>query len=132
MGDLGAVANEDQQAGAGESDNQDRRVALVVLVCAITFSLFIADPGRARAAAACVGVFGTTIWSRWHLRHNVWFWIALAVLAAVHLPLIFRVRWSDASLPAYGLLPIMLADFAFVCGPIWLIENAMSRDSKIG
>ena len=55
----------------------------------------------------------------------------LVLLAALHLPLILLVRWSDASLPAYGLIPIALVDFAYVCGPIWLIENALSRESKI-
>jgi hypothetical protein len=130
-GDLGTVANGDLQTSAGESDKQDRKVALVILVCAITFSLFIVDPGRARAIAVCVGVFGTTIWTRQHLRRKVWFWIVLVVLAALHLPLIFLVRWSDVSLPAYGLIPITLVDYAFVCGPIWLIEEALSRESKI-
>jgi hypothetical protein len=115
-----------------ETDNQDRKVALVILICVmIPVSLFFADLGRARAAAVCAGVFGLTIWTRRHLKHKVWFWIVLVLLAALHLPLILLVRWSDASLPAYGLIPIMLVDYAFVCGPIWLIEEALSRESKI-
>jgi hypothetical protein len=114
-----------------DTENQNRKVALVILLCTAPLSFVIADPGRARAAAVCAGVFGYTIWSRWHLRHKVWFWIVLALLAAAHLPLILLVRWSDTSLPPYGLIPIMLVDLAYVCGPIWLIEEAMSKDSKI-
>ena len=45
--------------------------------------------------------------------------------------LILLVRWSDASLPAYGLIPIGLVDYAFVCGLIWLIEEALLSESKI-
>ena len=112
--------------------NQDRKVSLVILFCVmIPISFFIADPGRARAAAVCAGVFAITIWTRRHLRHKSWFWSVLVVLAVLHLPLIFLVRWSDVSLPAYGLIPIMPVDYAFVCGPIWLIEEALSSESKI-
>ena len=106
-------------------------MALAILLGVAPVYFLIADPGRARAAALCAAVFGTTIWTRRHLRHKVWFWIVLVLLAALHLPLILLVRWSDASLPAYGLIPIALVDFAYVCGPIWLIENALSRESKI-
>lgn len=112
-------------------ENQDRKVAMVILLCVAPLFFFMADPGRARAAAVCAGVFGITIWTRRHLRHKIWFWIVLVVLAALHLPLIFLVRWSDAGLPAYGLIPITLVDYTFVCGPIWLIEEALSRESKI-
>lgn len=104
----------------------------MILFCVmIPISFFIADPGRARAAAVCAGVFALTIWTRRHLRYKVWFWIVLVLLAALHLPLILLTRWSDESVPAYGLIPIMLVDFAFVCGTIWLIEEAMSSESKI-
>lgn len=113
------------------TDDQDRKFSLLILFCVmIPISLIIADPGRSRAAAVCAAVFAITIWTRRHLRHKVWFWIVLVVLAALHVPLILLARWSDASLPAYGLIPIMLVDYAFVCGPIWLIEEALSRESK--
>jgi hypothetical protein len=112
--------------------NQERKVSLVIFFCVmIPISCFIADPGRARAAAVCAAVFVITIWTRRHLGHKVWFWTVLVILATLHLPLILLVRWSDASLPVYGLVPIMLVDFAFVCGPIWLIEEALSSESKI-
>jgi len=56
----------------------------------------------------------------------------LLLLAAAHFPLILLIHWPDASFPGgFGLIPIALLDYAFVCGPIWLIEEALSRDSKI-
>jgi hypothetical protein len=110
---------------------QNRKVALVILLCSAPLMFVFAGPGRARPAAVCASAFGVTIWSWRNLRHKVWFWIVLVLLAAAHLPLILLVRWSDASLPVNGLIPIMLVDFAYVCAPIWLIENAMSRDPKV-
>lgn len=109
-------------------------MSLVIFLFAAPFFVAFAihgDLGRARAAAVCASVFGVTIWSRRHLMRKAWFWIVLLLLAVAHVPLILLVPWSDAGLPVYGLLPIALVDFAYVCGPIWLIENAMSRDSKI-
>ena len=76
-------------------------------------------------------MFGTTIWVRRHLRRKVWFWVVLALLGAAHVPLILMVHWSFENYRANGLLGIALLDFAYVCGPIWLIENALSRESKI-
>ena len=70
-----------------DTDKQERKVSFVILFCVmIPISFFIADPGRARAATVCAGVFAITIWTRRHLRHKVWFWIVLALLAALHLP----------------------------------------------
>ena len=115
-----------------ESNNQHRTVALVILLCVmLPLDFLIADPGRARATAICAGVFGTTIWTRRHLRHKVWFWTVLVLLAAAHVPVILWVRWSSEWISAYGLLGMALIDFAYVCGPIWLIEEALSRESKI-
>jgi hypothetical protein len=117
-----------------DTDTQDRKVAFVILLCAAPFFFFFlmhGGLGRARAAAVFVGVFSTTIWTRRHLRRKVWFWIVLAILAAGHVPLILLVHWSDAWISSYGLLGMGLIDFAYVCGPIWLIEEAMSRESKI-
>jgi len=115
-----------------DSENQDHRVALVILLCVAPVYFLIADPGRARAAAGCAAVFGITIWTRRHLRRKVWFWVVLVLLAAAHVPLILFVRWSNVSMPPPVLLGAALVDFAYVCGPIWLIEEALSRDSKIG
>lgn len=114
-----------------EAEKQNLKAALVILLCSAPLWFLFADLGRARAAAVSASVFALTIWSRRHLRNKVWFWIVLALLAAAHLPLILLVRWSDSYLGPYGLIPIMLVDYAFVCGPIWLIEEALSSESKI-
>ena len=114
-----------------DTEKQTRKVALVVGLCTVPL-LFVLDTGRATAAAVCVCAFGLTIWSRWHLRRKVWLWIVLSLLAAAHLPLILFIHWPDARFPGgYGLIPLALLDYAFVCGPIWLIEEALSSESKI-
>jgi hypothetical protein len=36
---------------------------------------------------------------RWKLRQQVWFWITMTILAALHLPLILLVPWSTKWIP---------------------------------
>lgn len=114
-------------------DRLTRKAALVVGLCSTPFYFAFAilgNPGRGRAAAMCAFVFFTTIWLRWDLRGKAWFWITLALLVAVHLPLLFLVRWSNTNYPGVTLLPIGLADLAIVYGPIRLLEIVVSRRSK--
>lgn len=110
---------------------EDRIAMAVILLCAALIYFLIADPGRARAAAVCGIVFGYTIWSRRRLRRRVWFWMALLLLAASHVALISLVRWTNMWMSPQALLGVALVDLAYVCGPIWLIEEALSRESKI-
>lgn len=114
-----------------DTEKQNMKVALVILICSAPLLFLFADQGKARAVAVCASVFGVTIWSRRHLRRKVWFWIVLALLGASHVPLILLVHWSNESLPPPVLMGMMLVDFACVCGSILLIEEAMSRESKI-
>jgi hypothetical protein len=102
------------------------------MLCSAPFFLvfsILGDPGRGRAVAICVAIFFTTIWLRWDLKGKIWFWITLATLFAVHLPVLLLVRWSNASYAGAALLPIALADLAVVYGPIRLLEMAVSRRS---
>jgi hypothetical protein len=112
-------------------ESKDRIAIVVIILCAVLIDSLIADPGRARAAAVCGMVFGYTIWSRRRLRRRVWFWVALLLLAASHVVLISFVRWTNDWMPPQALLGVALIDLAYVCGPIWLIEEALSRESKI-
>lgn len=117
-----------------DTDNQDRKIAFLILLCSVPFALpfmIHGDDGRATAAGLCACVFGETIWVRRHLRRKIWFWIVLALLATAHVPLILMVHWSFPGVGPYRLIGVALLDFAYVCGPIWLIENALSSESKI-
>ena len=133
MAAFGAFILEDtDKQNLEESDGENRKVALViVLFVMIPLYLLIKDPGRARAAAVCACVFAYTIWSRRRLRRKVWFWAVLLLLAASHAVLILFVHWSNEWMSPQALLGVSLLDFAYVCGPIWLIEEALSRESKI-
>ncbi|HEX5438986.1 MAG TPA: hypothetical protein VFW98_17675 [Gemmatimonadaceae bacterium] len=45
---------------------------------------------------ACIAVLGVVIAIKWKLRRHVWFWMVLAILAALHAVLLWYVPWPAA------------------------------------
>jgi hypothetical protein len=66
-----------------------------------------------------IAVIGFTIALKRRLGRHAWFWITIAVLAAVHVPLILLVPWSSKWLPASAFAAIDSAD---LCVMIWIIS----------
>ena len=124
----GAPMNElnDNQA----PDPFTRKWLLVVILCIVPlFFLFavLGNPGRGRAAAICGGVGMTAIRACWNLRKYVWFWIALAVMVALHVALVLFIPWGDKSYPGYALLPVAALDYGIVYGSFKLVEKVLMR-----
>lgn len=99
---------------------------LAMLLATPVFFLFayLGDAGRGRAAAVSVGVIILAARARWDLRREVWYWTAIAVVAACHIPLLLFVSWTEKNYPGYALLPIAVLDFAAIYGAIKLVEKA--------
>lgn len=60
---------------------------------------------------------------RWDLREHIWFWLITVSVLALHVPLLFLLRWPDGWLPAIGTLPIALVDLLIYLGAAALIEK---------
>ena len=63
--------------------------------------------------------------TRWELRKRVWFWVTIALVVVLHMPIVLLVHWSDNRYPGVALLPAVLADYGVVYGCIKLVEMAM-------
>jgi hypothetical protein len=93
----------------------------------VTF-LYNADAGL----AACI-VFGVLLFAikiRWHLRKHIWFWAIIAVVLALHIPLVFMVRWPHGLPTLFYTMPLGIADFLIISGALRLAENLFSKDSS--
>jgi hypothetical protein len=68
---------------------------------------------------------------RWNLRRHGWFWVTIVVVLALHIPLIFLVRWPQTHVPtiAYS-MPLGVADFLAISGALSLAEKLFSKDSS--
>ena len=55
---------------------------------------------------------------KWSLRRRTWFWGLMAVITALHVPLILSIPWPGTWIPAVMLAPFMYVDFYAV---IWIV-----------
>jgi hypothetical protein len=65
---------------------------------------------------------------RWKLRVHAWFWVTIALIMALQIPLLFIVRWPRTNIPTIAFaLPIGIADFLLISGAISLAEKVFSK-----
>ncbi len=78
-----------------------------------------------------LGLVMIAIRLRWRLRRHPWFWATILLILALHVPLLFIVRWPQSSVPtiAYS-LPLGIVDFLLITGALSLAERVFSKDSS--
>jgi hypothetical protein len=89
--------------------------------------------GKAELGFTSCLVLGMTMLAvklRWRLRKHTWFWAAIVLVLALHVPLLFIVRWPDSKVPtiAYS-LPLGIVDFLLIMGAVGLAEKLFSKGS---
>jgi hypothetical protein len=88
-----------------------------------------ADMGLAVFIVLGVGIVAIKI--RWNLRKHIWFWAIIAIILALHVPLVFIVRWPQGSVPTlFYTLPFGLVDFLIISGALKLAEKLFSNSSS--
>jgi hypothetical protein len=107
-----------------------RNFLWVIIAAVLTSPLFFlfdqqGKPGTGRAAWICAFVFLVVLKVRWELRGRSWFWITIACLLALHVPLILDVPWTSRWIPAVGIFALAVLDCAIILGCIALVEKLM-------
>ena len=68
---------------------------------------------------------------RWNLRKHVWFWAIIAVVLALHVPLVLLVRWPQGNMPTlFYTLPFAFIDFLIISLALTLAEKLFREDSS--
>jgi len=125
----------EQSDGKSPFDRLTRKSALIVLLCALPFFFLFAalgDPAKGRAAATCAGMIATAALIGWDLRKRAWFWVTIAILALLHIPVVLLIPWTNKNYPGIVLLPGALLDLAVVYGCIKLAEKLMTKKGGAG
>jgi hypothetical protein len=91
----------------------------------VTF-LYNADVGLAAYMVLGVMVFAVKL--RWYLRKHAWFWAIIAVILALHVPLVLMVQWPKNAPTILYAMPIGIADFLIISGALGLAERFFSED----
>ncbi len=88
-----------------------------------------ADMGLAVFIVLGVGIVAIKI--RWNLRKHIWFWAIIAIILALHVPLVFIVRWPQGSVPTlFYTLPFGLVDFLIISGALRIAEKLFAKSSS--
>jgi hypothetical protein len=91
------------------------QTAIVAAVSFIFFFfIFPNRPIMGGALAVCLIGGGMAVRARWSLRHSTWFWITLACVFVVEGSMVFFIPWPAERFSGIMLVPLGLADFAFV------------------
>ena len=75
----------------------------------------------ARPTVFSVAIIIITVAMRWKLRGHVWFWITMASLAVLHVPLILFIPWTTKWFPVLVVIPIGIADSYAM---LWVVSVA--------
>jgi hypothetical protein len=73
----------------------------------------------------CVGMLGFAIAVKWKLRRHAWFWGTMAILAALHVPLILFVPWTTKWVPALAIAAIDSADLIAMLAILTIVGKLM-------
>jgi hypothetical protein len=88
-----------------------------------------ADVGLAASIVSVAILFAIKM--RWNLRKHIWFWAIVAIILALHVPLVFLVRWPQGNAPTlFYTMPVGIADFLIILGAVELAERVFSKDSS--
>jgi hypothetical protein len=90
--------------------------------------------GKADLGLKVFVVLGMAIFAiklHWDSRKHFWFWATIAIVLALHVPLVFIVRLPQASISARSyVIPVGIADFVIIWGALDLAERLFAKDSS--
>jgi hypothetical protein len=105
----------------------------IVAILAPVFFLitFLANADVGLAACIVLGMIILAVKIRWNLSKHVWFWGTIILILALHVPLLFLVRWPQGNVPTlFYTMPIGIADFFIILGAVALAERLFLKDSS--
>lgn len=103
---------------------------LCVIFGTVLLALLFVHFGRfdlARPTLISVAMIVLAIVMRWKLRRHVWFWITMAFLAALHLPLILFVPWTTRWIPAFVIAPVGIVDLYVMLWILSVVRKFMEK-----
>jgi hypothetical protein len=67
----------------------------------------------------------------WNLRKHVWYWAIIALILALHIPLVLLVRLPQGSVPiiVYA-MPLAITDYLIISGAVRLGKKLFLGDSS--
>jgi hypothetical protein len=119
------------------ADQQKNEPGILFLILTLMAAIVASDIAKQHMrSSAAVGVAACTIVLlavariRWDLKAEWWFWVALCLGAALQLPLIFLMPWSDRYLTGIGAMAFVIPGFLMALGCVFLAEKVFSSSTR--
>ena len=107
-------------------------VAMAIIVSPL-IPLFdhLGRPELERPVPMALGMILITIKVCRDIRGRWWFWVTMAAVAALHVPLILYIPWTTKWVPAVAILPICIADLLVILGIVSLAERLFGKKDPV-
>lgn len=98
------------------------------LLPVLFFFIYIGKAEMGFSACIVLAMSMIAVRLRWKLRKHIWFWATIAFILALHIPLLFVVRWPQSNVPTivYS-LPMGIVDFLLIMSAVSLAQRAFSK-----
>ena len=103
----------------------------VMLLPVLFFFIYVGKAELGFTACIVLAMFLIAVRLRWKLRKHVWFWATIVLILALHVPLLFIVRWPETNVPTivYS-MPLATVEFLLMMGAISLAQKVFSMGSS--
>lgn len=122
--------NVKEEDTGGEETSNGRAYAIIASVALAVYFLFIfmGKPGMGLTAFLCIATILVAVGICWDLRTRFWFWVVIATVVALHLPLIFLIQWPHHWIPGIALAPIGFIDCMIIVGIVRFVQKHIVKD----
>jgi len=120
----------DEPQEAHRTDYTGLRI-LGILAPVFLFFVFLDKAEMGFTVILVLGMVMLAIKLQWGLRKHIWFWATIAFVLALHVPLLFLIRWPGTKTPtiAYS-MPFGIADFLIISAAIRLSKRLFLKSSS--
>lgn len=73
----------------------------------------------------CIGMLSFATALKWKLKQHAWFWFIMAIIVALHVPLILFVPWTTKWVPALAIGAIDSVDLVVILAIVSTVEGFM-------
>ena len=115
-------------------ERSEKKVTLAWAIAAVLFTspllflfMYFGRSGAGRAAWFCAMAIFLAVRFRWELSRKKWFWLSIAAISLIHIPLILFFPWTAAWVPSALIFPLVLIDVFLVLALIHRVEKLMRR-----
>ena len=105
-----------------------RTQLLMIVIGTPTLFLYLVYGGRLERVwpfMITIGMLGIVIRFKWKLRRQTWFWVTMAVIAALHVLWVLFVPWTTKWIPVFVYTGIATADFVLILWILLVVEKFM-------